>query len=374
MNKVVVKAKDNDDLRSSIEFAEFFGFKINYPERLYGVIPPKEYIEAIEFINANSIRDKLVLGDSIIVLILSMLLLFIPHIFILSSDYRKRTKYLKDIENGIKPAIQQINNTLGAARGVTFAYKMARNVKKIKLIISYPQNQAVQLPISNSLLATDNTHILLLNDTGYQRYQYSQTYHYWTENFNNNSMKPIYVRTGWISDGSISTKKFQYPPQLYNYISSNELFAVLKEYEEFRGPKAPDHSTLETVAIFTSAFLVGIFLLIYLNYGFKEEEDQYYQDYFNSIEGLMNQFNQRFSQRGIIFKAYRLKQRGAHKPDLVIYIPKEQNDMAQLITTEPSNYPMVVSSLNGNFLPLFQVNQPILFNALPQPSVIKISN
>lgn len=59
---------------------------------------------------------------------------------------------------------------------------------------------------------------------------------------------------------------------------------------------------------------------------------------------------------------------------MVIYIPKEQNDMAQLITTQPSNYPMVVSSLNGNFLPLFQVNQPILFNALPQPSVIKISN
>lgn len=43
---------------------------------------------------------------------------------------------------------------------------MARNVKKIKLIISYPQSQAVQLPISNSLLATDNTHILLLNDLG----------------------------------------------------------------------------------------------------------------------------------------------------------------------------------------------------------------
>ncbi|KAM9988441.1 hypothetical protein ACTFIZ_012188 [Dictyostelium cf. discoideum] len=372
MNKVIVKAKDNDDLRSSIEFAEFYGFKISYPECLYGVIPPKEYIGAIEFINANSIRDKLVLGDSTLVFIISMLLLFIPHIFILSSDYRKRTKYLKDIEDGIKPAIEQINNTLGVARGVTFNYKMARNVKEIKLIISYPQSQAIQLPISNSLLATDNTHILLLNDSGYQRYQYSQTYHYWTENFNN-SMKPIYVRTGWISVGSVSTKKYQYPPQLYNYISSDELFAVLKEYEEFRGPKAPDHSTLETIAIITSAIVVGLFLILYLFYGFKDEEDQYYQDYFNSIESLMNQFNQRFSQRGIIFKAYRLKQRGAHKPDLVIYIPKEQNDMAQLITTEPSNYPMVVSSLNGNFLPLFQVNQPILFNALPQPSVIKIS-
>ncbi|KAN0023185.1 hypothetical protein ACTFIU_011348 [Dictyostelium citrinum] len=373
MNKIVVKAKDNDGLRSSIEFAEFFGFKVSYPECLYGIIPPKEYVEAIEFINANSIRDKLVLGDSSLVFIVSMLLLFIPHIFILSSDYRKRTKYLKDIEDGIKPAIQQINNTLGTARGVTFSYKMARNVKDIKLIISYPQSQSLQLPITNSLLAADNTPILLLNDFGYQRYQYSQTHHYWTENFNN-SMKPIYVRTGWITVGSLSTKKFQYPPQLYNYISTNELFAVLKEYEEFRGPAAPDHSTLEMIAIITSAFLVGIFLILYLFYGFKDEEDKYYQDYFDSIEGLMNQFNQRFSSRGIIFKAYRPKQRGAHKPDIVIYIPKEQNDMAQLITTEPNHHPVVVSSLNGNYLPLYQVNQPILFNALPQPSVIKISN
>ncbi|KAN0029996.1 hypothetical protein ACTA71_008136 [Dictyostelium dimigraforme] len=373
MNKVVVKAKDNDGLTSSVEFAEFFGFKVSYPECLYGIIPPKEYIEAIEFINANSIRDKLIIKDSTLVFVISFFLLFIPHIFILSSEYRKRSKYLKDIESGIKPAIEQVNNTLGTARGVTFSYKMARDVRDIKLIISYPQNQTLQLPITNSLLATDNTPILLLNDFGYQRYQYTQTFHYWTENFNNNSMTPIYVRTGWNRVGSLQTKKFQYPPQLYNYISTNELFTILKDYEDHTGPRAPDHSTLEMIAIFTSFILVGLFVFLYLWYGFKDEEDQYYQDYFDSLEVLMNQNNQRFSSRGIIFKLYRPKNRGSYKPDIIIYIPKEQNDMAKLITSEPNHHPIIVSSLNGNYLPLYQINQPILFNALPQPSVIKIS-
>ncbi|KAN0029995.1 hypothetical protein ACTA71_008135 [Dictyostelium dimigraforme] len=336
---------------------------------LYGIIPPKEYLEAIEFINANSIRDKFKRLNSVLFFFLSILVL--PIIISVIYNFRKNTKVLKEIESGIKSSIEQVNNTLGTARGVTFSYGMSRNVKNIKLIISYPPNQTLPLPITNSLIAADNTPILLLNDSGYQSYQYSQTFHYWTEEFNN-SMKPIYIRTGWKHIGNTRFKKFQYPPQLYNYISTNELFSVLKEYEEFEGPREP-RIILIIIAELLSVFLIGIIMLIIFNIVYKEQKEKYYQDYFNSLEGLMNKFNQRFSSRGIIFKVNRLKKK-PYKPDVnIIYIPKEQNDMAKLITSKPNRHPIVISSLNGNFLPLYQTNQPVLFNALQQPSVIKIS-
>ncbi|EGC35757.1 hypothetical protein DICPUDRAFT_78558 [Dictyostelium purpureum] len=360
------KIKIKSIKQPSFSKKDFIGFPKTYPKQLYGIVPVKEYLQAIDYLNSNTRREY---DSSVLKYILFYIICgLIPGLIAYIIELRKSTQYKNNFEKDLKFSLEQINKSFFDRR-ITVSYKLEKTLfvrrMRVLLKIKIPDDGTLEIPISKKTLSPEGKEIIVLetnNQTRDIEYQRSHKY----------KRDPIdlgftFIKVGYKKSKDQDFDNFigfesTYHCELFNYLTETEFINLINDInvEVSRIKINSVVSKLYRLVIILSFFIFGLFFIIPATIIYNNFRIIYFNRLYREIEKKTREYTTQFSSRGISI-SYQVYSRGWNAQttliDLIIYFPKDIANTPTLTRLDNENGSLVVEPMVENCIAPIFMNQ-----------------
>ncbi|EGC36112.1 hypothetical protein DICPUDRAFT_78212 [Dictyostelium purpureum] len=326
----------------------FGGFSEEYPKELEGIIPVKEYLDIIDCLNYNGIRDFY----SIIIILIGYILFGLVIILVSAIiEFIRWSIFKSKLKRDLNKCLEGINMALEPRQAYITLHMSFSGV--VTLTFNYPNSTTIN---SNEMILLDGTlgNAILVHPWAQPNHIVNPLVHSPDDQPDDINFRNILVSRK-LEKFSWSEKNFQgwnvfYNLKLYNYLSSQEYTSMMEEYNTLsQSIKFNHHCYKFFLASFILIFaLIGLVLIIPASIWFVIENNKFIKTINYNIDVLNNKYNSIYYTRGIQF----INKNGK----LFITIPKDVGQAPIVTKYSGSKQLILAPTIPNGILPFYQVN------------------